>query len=222
MKRLLLLAFFAPALLFGQESTPPTSSDKDGDKKNSGNYKWEIGVNGGVNITNVSGLNEPGLASRWGRLYGLTLTYHKNRWLAVKTDFDFENKGWTIDNFQVETTNPLGGIDVSNQDIHQYLDYFDIPAFLHIGFGKKVKFDLNFGPYFAFLVNNEAFYYDTDGKQVFLDNSALTDFSSVDWGLTYGGGIDYAISKRFSLGFDLLYEHGLKTIREGGLKKYIY
>lgn len=179
-------------------------------------FKWEIGVNGGVNITNVAGLADSlSSVQRFGSLYGVTLTYHINRFLAIKTDFDFENKGWTVNDVDVLAPD---GITTITQDIKQHLDYFDIPAFFRLGFGNRLKFDFNFGPYFAFLTENRTFYTDANGVDISVANQLFDDFSKTDFGLVYGGGLDFAIGKRWSFGFDLLYEHGLKDINSEGLR----
>ena len=212
MRKILLLLLFVPAISFAQED--------DGGilpiENPFSHYRWEIGINGGVNITDVSGLADSlTTVSRFGKLYGATIIYHFTKNIAFKTDIDFENKGWTIND--VTLADPSGS-GTTVQDVNQYVDYFDIPAFLHIGFGNRLKFDLNFGPYFAFLLENRTFYNDASGAEVLLTDAAFNNFSSTDFGLTYGGGIDLALGKRWSFGFDLLYEHGLKEITEDGLK----
>ena len=209
MKQLLLVFLVIPVLSFAQDNDTKPESPFE-------HYKWEIGVNGGVNITNVSGLADS-LSSigRFGQLYGLTVTYHINRFIAFKTDFDFENKGWTVKDIDVLAPD---GISTIKQDVSQHLDYFDIPAFLHVGFGNRLKFDLNFGPYVAFLTENRAFYTDPSGVEIPVTEDVFQDFSTTDYGLTYGAGIDLALGKRWSFGFDFLYEHGLKDISADGLR----
>lgn len=214
-KNILLILFTLPSFAFGQDESTggPLGSS-------SGQYKWEIGVNGGVNITNVTGLmldsSYSGIENNIGRLYGVTVVYHMNKFFAIKTDIDFENKGWTIKDTEV-ITDPLTGAS-SKEDVIQNLNYFDIPAFLHIGFGNKLKFDLNFGPYFAFLLEDRASYKNAAGEMIPVIREDLTGFSSTDFGITYGAGIDFALGKRMSFGFDFLYEQGLKSIKEGGVK----
>ena len=214
-KTILLILIIAPIFILGQDEATDVPLGFG-----SGQYKWEIGINGGVNITNVSGLipdsSHSGIESNIGRLYGATLVYHMNKFFAIKTDIDFENKGWTITNTEV-VTDPLTGVS-SKEDIIQNLNYFDIPAFLHIGFGNRLKFDLNFGPYFAFLIEDQASYENAAGEMIPVTRDDLSGFSSTDFGITYGAGIDLALGKRFSFGFDLLYEQGLKSIRAGGVK----
>lgn len=212
MKTIILTLLFVPFL-----STAQSSEVKEEPLVPSLNhYKWEIGVNGGVNITNVAGLADSLTSvSRFGSLYGATVTYHFNRFLAIKTDLDFENKGWTINDIEVLSPD---GMTMTTQDVNQYLNYFDIPAFLRVGFGNKIKFDFNFGPYFAFLTENRSFYTDANGLNVPVTNEFFDSFSKTDFGLVFGGGIDVALGKRWSFGFDLLYENGLKEINADGFK----
>lgn len=207
MKKLLLLLFALPFLANSQDdnSALPVTGP--------GQYRWEIGINGGVNITDLSGVDSIQTDNRVGRLYGITLVYHATRHIAIKTDIDFENKGWTYKNVETSTQAPAG------VDVNQYLDYFDIPMFLHIGFGNRLKFDLDFGAYVAFLTQAKAFYEDpSTGEEVVLDEEQFTGYSDFDWGLTYGAGLDFALNPRISLGFDLLYEQGLQAIKGDDLK----
>jgi|GEM_PF-2964479 len=213
MKKALLLLLLIPFNLFAQEDPGITPL---ADKPNFEHYKWEIGINGGVNIASVAGaIDSTSILSRAGRLYGATITYHFNKYIALKTDIDFENKGWTINDVQVQTGGTGG---TSTQNVTQYLDYFDIPAFLHVGFGNRMKFDLNFGPYVAFLLDNRAFYTDPSGIEVPVTDDLFSNYSSTDFGITYGAGIDFALGKRWSMGFDFLIQKGLKEINVEGLK----
>ena len=222
MKTLLFVLTIFPCLLFGQDG-PVDNSNLIG--SGSGLYRWEIGINGGVNITNVSGLipdsSGATIEDNIGRLYGVTVVYHLNKVFAIKTDFDFENKGWTVKNFGM-VENPVTGVN-SIVDVTQNLNYFDIPAFLHVGFGNKLKFDLNFGPYMAFLMDNGTSVVDGNGVEIpnqedVLNSLPISDYSATDFGITYGAGIDLALGKRFSFGFDFLIEKGLKDITPEGLR----
>ncbi len=216
MKYLVLIAFICSvSQVFSQEDKPNIIEKEDPWT----HYRWEIGVNGGVNITGVEGFNNPtGTIERsQGYLYGITLVYHFNRFFAFKTDFDLEKKGWTVDNYQFPYSS-TGGMQFI-QDVTQNLSYFDIPAFLHVGFGRKLKLDLNFGPYVAFLTEAKAFYTNpTSGQEIIVTEDLFTNYSSTDYGLTFGGGFDLALGKRLSFGFDLLYEYGLKDIHPNGFR----
>jgi opacity protein-like surface antigen len=212
MKKTLLLLAFMPISIFAQdEGISPLNKENP-----FSHYRWEIGINGGVNIANVSGLaDSASVVGRAGRLYGATITYHFNKVFAIKTDIDFENKGWTVNDVDISSPGAPG---TNIQNVNQYLDYFDIPAFLHVGFGNRFKFDLNFGPYFGFLLENRTFYTDPSGIEIPVTDQLFDNFSATDFGWTYGAGFDLAIGKRFSIGFDFLYQRGIKEINEQGLK----
>ena len=192
--------------------------DKDKDKKV---HRIEVGLNGGLNFAEISQnvLNQDyTLNSKLGTLYGGTLIYNFNRFLCIKGDFDIASKGFEMTN--VELDGLRDGVEaVISGDIKQMINYFDIPAFFHLGFGKKLKFDINFGPYMAFLLKNRSQLIDVDGNQVEITDGAF-DFSvdnldKIDWGWVGGAGIDYHLTEKISIGFDFLIEQGQKVLNGG-------
>ena len=207
MKKIILIFAFIPILIFSQS---------DG-KNKKGSNKWDIGINGGVNVNNPisdsSNLNE---ISSQGTLYGLTVVYHFNRFFAFKADFDVENRGWKMKTLGEKLEN---GVSVPKfTDIKQTLDYFDIPAFMHIGFGKKFKVDLNLGPYFGFKIKDKISAADELDEAKIRGELGIGKFKNFDFGLVYGIGFDYHIHRLFSIGFDALLERGMRVINEGGYK----
>jgi len=207
MKCFFSVLFLLPALSFSQV-TDILSEDI---KSPGQHFRWEIGVNGGVNLSGAAGLDSVQSVNSFGRLYGVTIIYHFNRFIGLKTDFDYETKGFTMKGVNLGSVQGI-------QDVRQNLNYFDIPAFLHLGFGNRLMFDLNFGPYLGILMSEGASYTNASGELVQLATEEFTGFSKLDWGLVFGGGIDFALSKRFSLGFDFLYEKGMKVIKGDDLK----
>lgn len=90
---------------------------------------------------------------------------------------------------------------------------------MHIGFGNKFKVDLNIGPYVGFKVKDEIVSYEPDGTQL---NDAdtrgrigLSEYDNIDFGVVYGIGFDYQFHERISIGFDALFERGMRVINEG-------
>ena len=222
MKKVLLLLLMFPFLSFAQ--TEETFEVDDENKSNKYWYKWDIGINGGVNINNpISENNTFSDLNYMGNLYGLTLIYHFNRFIAFKADLDIENKGWIIENFELpHDVNSTGGSVLNLENVTQVLDYFDIPAFIHLGFGKKLKLDINIGPYFGFKIKDEIYSYEPDGTQLSSSQTrgiiGISEFENFDYGLVYGVGLDYQFHERFSFGFDALYEKGMKIINNDGYK----
>ena len=212
-KTILLLLLALPILVLSQN------------KKKKGFYKWDVGINGGINFNNPLINSDPGNSidsslndiNFRGNLYGLTLIYHVNRFVAIKGEFDIENRGWKND-FNVSD-------DINFPDfreVTQVLDYFDIPLFMHLGFGKKFKVDLNFGPYFGFKIKDEVYSINENGEQIEGDDVRgmieLQEFKNFDLGLVYGIGFDYYFHERISIGFDALYERGMRVINEKGYR----
>ena len=213
MKKLLtILTLAIPVLVFSQKS-----DNEDEKKEKKGFYRWDIGINGGININNPIVDDSPiNGESFQGNLYGLTLVYHFNRIFALKADFDIENRGWQMDEFQLPDSSSL-------KDVTQVLNYFDIPAFMHIGFGKKFKVDLNIGPYIGFKVKDKIVSYEPDNNTQLSDSDTrgkigLIEYDKIDFGVVYGIGFDYQFHERISLGFDALFERGMKVINEGEYK----
>ena len=208
-KLLVILTLTIPILISSQQE-----SNKEEKKEKKGFYRWDVGINGGVNINNPIVDDSPiNGESFQGNLYGLTLVYHFNRIFALKADFDIENRGWQMDEFQLPDTS------TSLENVTQVLNYFDIPAFMHIGFGNKFKVDLNIGPYVGFKVKDEIVSYEPDGTQL---NDAdtrgrigLSEYDNIDFGVVYGVGFDYQFHERISIGFDALFERGMRVINEG-------
>ena len=204
MNKIILIFTLIPLLNFSQS---------DG-KNTNGFNKWDIGINGGVNINNPISNNESFRDIRsTGSLYGLTLIYHFNRFFAFKADFDIENRGWDLESFKKK-----GASLPTLTDIKQTLDYFDIPAFMHIGFGKKFIVDVNIGPYFGFKIKDQISSSEEMDESVIRNELNIGKFKNFDFGVVYGIGFDYQIHKLFSIGFDALLERGIRVINEGGYK----
>ena len=205
MKKVILIFTLIPILIFSQSV----------EDKNKEINKWDIGLNGGVNINNpISDSSNLNKLSSQGTLYGLTVVYHFNRFFAFKADFDVENRGWEMNTLGKESNN--GGPKFTN--VKQTLNYFDIPAFMHIGFGKRFKIDLNIGPYFGFKIKDEITSSNENNEAVIRGELGIGEFKNFDYGLVYGIGFDYEINRLFSFGFDALLEKGMRVINDGSYK----
>ena len=234
MKKIIYLFTLLPIMGFCQENYTDYNKiiseikllkgDDDKDKKKKV-HRLEIGLNGGFNFANLrdfdpaQGINIEGITNdKLGALYGGTIVYNFNRFLCVKGDFDIASKGFQMSN--VEFEGDEGALQaVKTGNVKQLLSYFDVPAFFHLGFGKKVKFDINFGPYLSFLLENRSKLVDMDGKEVSLTDNALEfsfeNMDKIDWGWVGGAGIDYHLTEKISIGFDFLIEQGQKILNGG-------
>ena len=228
MKKIIYVLLFLPVIDFCQDNfndyneiiNELKTTVKD-DKKKNKVHRLEVGLNGGLNFAEIAQdvtNNDFTLDDKLGALYGGTIVYNFNRFLCIKGDFDIASKGFLMSNVEFEGTE--GAVQaIKTGDVKQMINYFDIPAFFHLGFGKKLKFDINFGPYFAFLLKNRSQLVDVDGNQVALTDNAfdfsVDNLSNIDWGWVGGAGIDYHITDKISIGFDFLIEQGQKILNGG-------
>ena len=232
MKKIIFLLILLPIVGFSQENYTDYNKiineikllkgDDDKDKKKKV-HRLEIGLNGGVNFAEISqipreGIEKLDLNNKLGALYGGTLVYNFNRFLCIKGDFDIASKGFELSNVGF-TMDDDATSALKTGNIKQMLNYFDVPAFFHLGFGKKLKFDINFGPYMAFLLKNKSNLIDQDGNNVTLSDNAGTiavdNLDKIDWGWVGGAGIDYHLTDKISIGFDFLIEQGQKILKGG-------
>lgn len=236
MKKIIYLLILLPVIGFCQENYTDYNKiiseiklleeDDDNDKKDKKNkvHRLQVGLNGGLNIANLRDIEfSDGVsfenANKLGNLYGGTLIYNFNRFLCVKGDFDIASKGFEVSNFSVGNNLPgLDSISLQNFNGKQFLNYFDIPAFFHLGFGKKLKFDINFGPYLSFLLKNRSKLVDSQGQE--MESTLIDGLDNIDWGFTYGVGLDYYLTDKISIGFDLLIEHGQKLLTGAAIGEF--
>ena len=238
MKKIILFILLIPFVGFNQDHFTDYNNlineikllkgDDDDDKKKKKVHRFEIGLNGGVNIANLKDIDfSDGTsfndASKLGNLYGGTIIYNFNRFLCIKGDFDIASKGFQMSDFSFNNSLPNIDIDSTLQNFNgkQFLNYFDVPAFFHLGFGKKIKFDINFGPYLSFLMRNSSKLVNSEGEE--MGTTLIEGLDNIDWGFTYGAGLDYYLTDKISIGFDFLIEQGTKLLQGasfGDFKNY--
>lgn len=91
-----------------------------------------------------------------------------------------------------------------------YLNFRLLPEFV---FGEKLRAYAQVGPFIGFLLSSNAKGHRvvTDGGgtvDAYIDASASDIFPGIDWGLFFGGGVEYPIAKQFKLAIELQYTRG--------------
>lgn len=139
---------------------------------------FELGVNLGLNIANVSTIDGQNNAnSKMGFNAGMSGEYYfSDRW-GLKMKLIYDSKGWadgfiTDENFDTVTTDFK-------------LNYITIPLMANWHFGSNRNWYLNFGPYMGLLISAE-------DSELGMDLKDL--FKSSDFGLAYGIGYKFEIS----------------------------
>lgn len=183
-------------------------------------HNFSIGINGGVNLSNVS--FEPRI--KQGKLIGpsagLTARYISEKYFkmicGIQAEINYSQRGWKEN------------IDDGSGDTYQRtMNYLEIPLLAHLAFGKDqgngARFIINLGPQIGFLLNEQetrSASWNTENRPngttgqygKFADNK-------FDYGIVGGGGLEI----RTGIGHFLLearYYFGLSDFYNSTKKDY--
>lgn len=189
-------------------STTPTKAQLQEEKHN-----FSIGINGGVNFSNVS--FSPRIKQTYlsGPQIGFTARFVSEKYFSmicgIQAEVNYSSRGWKE---VIE--------DGSGDSYQRTMNYAEIPFMAHLAFGKEygngVRFVLNLGPQVGFLLGDKethaipSIQKEQYGKAV--DNS-------FDYGIIGGGGLEI----RTGIGHFLLegrYYFGLSDFFDSTKKDY--
>jgi len=132
---------------------------------------------------------------RWPGLFnfGAEVEYHQ-----IKSQFVMEYKSIGADVYR---------------DVDFTTDYLNIRLLPEFVYGEKLRVYFQIGPYMGFLLNSNvkgsSIATDGNGKVIIdEDGSANENFPTIDWGIFFGGGAEYPISKHVKLALELQYSRG--------------
>jgi len=161
------------------------------------NYKiTSTPSNSTENFTIQNGLNYSiNYKRRWPGLFnfGAEIEYHQ-----IQSHFNLNYKSLGAD--------VISEMDFSTNNLIVRL----LPEFVY---GQKLRAYFQIGPYMGFLLSSHAKGESviTDGTnqaKIFRDDSADDFFPGIDWGIFFGGGLEYPLSKQIKLALELQYTRG--------------
>jgi hypothetical protein len=126
--------------------------------------------------------------------------------LSLRTNLSFERKG---SSYKFDYTDDFGQF-VKEVKVNYIIDYLTLPILCRATFGKKVKFFINTGPYFGFLL--QEYYTSSDpniGVLIMDDQIFMKRF---DAGITTGIGLIIPVRKKFALSLEARNNMGLYNI----------
>jgi hypothetical protein len=174
-------------------------------------YKFEIGLQGGGNITNMRFAFRALQATthiQIGHTNGIFIQYNLSKMFSLRIDP-------TID-FLATTSGKKPIIDQSGNVIREsnfqdHYDYLSLPLLFRVGIGHKVTYFLNVGPSFNFLLNQKSI---DDGVNPHVSSNNTNDYNTFNLGVVTGLGVAIPIKERFSLSFELRNNYGLSNINK--------
>jgi hypothetical protein len=138
-----------------------------------------------------------------GYSIGLSFEYFMSDQFSLKSGLAYEMKGAESDIFLTDNYGNPSGTDIL---IFHY-NYLTLPVMGSFSTKGKVKFYINAGPYFGFLINQKL--------KSSLENTDITNQSKrLDFGLSCGLGLNIPIGKKLLLDLGLRENLGLKNISD--------
>jgi hypothetical protein len=167
--------------------------------------KADIGIEGGPTLiflrgnTFVDDLYSKGI----GFTGGVSFQYNFGTVLSLKTNLFIERKGAVIKNIAIVDNN--ANVISRNATFHEHYDYLTLPILVRASLGKKVRFFLNTGPYFGFLIKQTIKLEGAGTADRKMDNTK--NVNRFDTGLATGLGTYTPLGKK--LAFTLEFRHNL-------------
>lgn len=182
MMKIHLKVLFASVLAFGLNIT---SSNAQGDNP------MRFGIKGGINFSNLyaDDVDETKMAT--GFNLGLFAKLPLANRFALQPEIYYTSKGGEV------TYKDGSGVGIVGYD----LDYIEVPLMLVINFTER--FNIQAGPYAAFLVRGKANNESDVTLFNFEDDLDTGDFNTFEAGIAIGAGIDFkaiSIGARYSQG----------------------
>jgi hypothetical protein len=132
--------------------------------------------------------------------------YNFHKILSFRTNLAFERKGSVTDAILTD----LEGNQLGNVRIHSNFDYLTIPFLLKAGFGGKIHWYAQAGPFIGFLVKATSV---SIGEEIDTHTSNETSlYKRFDIGFTSGIGLSVPIKEKMSASFEIRNNHGLYNI----------
>lgn len=177
-------------------------------------YKFEIGIEGCPSFISMRGFDLDDSSFRktdLGFSAGLFFQYNFNKIISLRTNISYERKGDKIGtakhiyylNFDPNPTE----ID---KTVELRYEYLTLPILVRLNFGKKIKYFVNAGPYFGYLIK--------DSEIIKWDNhpSIVGDFTWLDKrydiGISTGLGLSVPIEKKIAVSLEVRDNLGLLNI----------
>jgi len=166
--------------------------------------RFETGMEAGPNIVYMG--SSPDDKTWLSFVGGVHLQYNFSRYFSIRTNFFYERKGEKRD------SSAFASINLNNAIIETYqkYDYLTAPLLLRFTspevIGKRIRFFLNFGPYFGYLIKHVAETTGLDYLNNGVPNSITTDLTShnklFDYGIAFGAGMEIALTERVAITFE--------------------
>lgn len=195
-----------------------------------GSYRndFAIGINGGYQFNNIAFVPKVPQGMLGGMNGGITLRYVCEKYFncicAIQLEANIAELGWKENILSIDDK-PC--IDIYTNEPMAYqrkMTYAQIPLLAHIGFGREekgMKFFLNLGPQFGYLLKektktnftvDKAFYCDPQRVSDIVAQDTMAVENKFDYGITAGVGMEMSMKRAGHILLEARYYYGLGNI----------
>jgi hypothetical protein len=175
--------------------------------------KFEFGVEASPSFTFLKGSRiEKYYNGTLGFSGSITFQYNWGKRIALRTNIAYERKGGEgefdfTDNY---------GASIGKGVVNLNFDYLTIPVLVRYTFGKRVKYFINGGSYFSYLIKQTLVFKgaNSDGE-----SNNTSSYNRLDVGISLGIGLQYPINEKLILSSEIRGNMGLaNALPNGDLK----
>ncbi len=177
--------------------------------------KCSIGIEAGPTLRNlrlndvIDNYNKTTL----GYSGAISFQYNFNEFIALHTAIGYEKKGTKTKASIVDFSGNVLEVD----DATRNLKYITLPVMLRASFGKKIKFFINAGPYFSYLLEEKDKIKTSEG----IWNLTYTkNDKRFDGGVSAGAGGMLPVGNRFSFSLEVRSNLGLSDVNKNKTTNY--
>lgn len=176
----------------------------------------DIGVNIGLNISDMPGFSVPNPSSLFTMKGGVYLDVNLKNDFSISSGISFETKG-TRSNLKSTDLNFGSGTNIDpavfDYNYNYFLNYLTFHVAAKKAFGDKLKFNLHLGPFAGYLINAKvAAKKFRQGVSTEESTDISGKYKKIDFGIRGGVGLIYPISNKFNLTIEANRNLGLNNI----------
>lgn len=164
--------------------------------------EWNVGASFGVNLSQADFSDSRNTAPFKTKLWqqyngGLAIRYLTEKNLGLIMEMNYSQQGWK------QKFEDADGNEILDYEHTHQLNYLEIPFLTHIYFGNKVRFFINLGPKFGFLLSEKEYFNDalrkhlasgnhnTSGREGEIAQYFKKADRKLDYGILVGMGLEF-------------------------------
>lgn len=180
----------------------------------------EYGFLGGVNVNSTVGenfFNKENLGVYVGKSFGGFFKINLSKQLGLKGMLQYDQNGFAFKGLTFEDVNGAAYPNTSNVILRN--TYLNMPILAEYSFGKKLKINLNAGPFVGILLSSNLIFEKAKGylNGVQIPRKQKSEnYQSLNYGIALGANFSMSVTKKVNLQFGVNNNFGLAKIFKSG------